>query len=235
MKNKVFILIISLVLGLVLAFQYQVVKETAGGIVISQKVTELTNEIKNAKLEKAQLISDLSELENKVKEYENNAAEESIYVKTLSQELDKYKTMAGYTNIKGPGVIITLDNPATENQYSEYSTNLIYNYEYILLIISNLNAAGAEAISINGQRHTNYTEIVPVGTHININGISILPPLEIKAIGNKQTLESVLNFKGGVIWEMKNLNYQVNIQVLDSIEIQRQIKTFEFKYAQPYE
>lgn len=218
-----------------LAFQYQVAEDTAGGIVISQKVNELTNEIKNAKEEKNQLIIDLSVLEKRIKEYENNAAEENIYVKTLSQELDKYKSMAGFTNLKGAGVIITLDNPSPENQYSDYATNLIYNYEYILLIISNLNAAGAEAISINGQRHTNYTEIVPVGTHININGISIIPPIEIKAIGNKQTLESVLNFKGGVIWEMKNLNYQVNVQVLDSLDIQRQIKPFEFKYAQPYQ
>ncbi|KUK72105.1 MAG: Division initiation protein, partial [Clostridiales bacterium 38_11] len=60
------------------------------------------------------------------------------------------------------------------------------------------------------------------------------PPIEIKAIGNTQTLESVLNFKGGTVWEMKNLNYQVDISILDEIEIQRQIKLIEFRYAQPY-
>ena len=234
MKNRIFIMLISVFLGLVLALQFQLVRDTAGGIVFSQKINQLTSEIKNANEEKAQLIKDLDELEARLREYENSAAEESIYIKSLRDELNKYRIMAGFTDVKGPGVIVTLDNPPGENQFSEFSNNLVYNYEYILLVISNLNAAGAEAISINGQRHTNYTEIVPVGTYLNINGISVLPPIEIKAIGNTQTLESVLNFKGGAVWEMKNLNYQVEINVLNEIEIQRQIRVFEFRYAQPY-
>lgn len=234
MKNRIFIMIISIVLGLVLALQFQLVRDTAGGIVFSQKINQLTSEIKNANEEKDQLIKDLDELEARLSEYENSAAEESIYIKSLRDELNKFRMMAGFTDVKGPGVIVMLDNPPTENQFTEFSNNLVYNYEYILLVISNLNAAGAEAISINGQRHTNYTEIVPVGTYLNINGVSVLPPIEIKAIGNTQTLESVLNFKGGAVWEMKNLNYQVEVSVLNEIEIQRQIKVFEFRYAQPY-
>lgn len=234
MKNKIFIMLISIFLGLVLALQFQLVRDTAGGIVFSQRINQLTSEIKNANEEKNQLIKDLDELEDRLREYENNAAEESIYIKSLRDELNKYRIMAGFTDVKGPGVIVTLDNPPVENQLTEFSNNLVYNYEYILLVISNLNAAGAEAISINGQRHTNYTEIVPVGTYLNINGVSVLPPIEIKAIGNTQTLESVLNFKGGAVWEMKNLNYQVEVTVLNEIEIQRQIRVFEFRYAQPY-
>ncbi|HAE43345.1 MAG TPA: division initiation protein [Clostridiales bacterium] len=227
-------MLISIFLGLVLALQFQLVRDTAGGIVFSQRINQLTSEIKNANEEKNQLIKDLDELEDRLREYENNAAEESIYIKSLRDELNKYRIMAGFTDVKGPGVIVTLDNPPVENQLTEFSNNLVYNYEYILLVISNLNAAGAEAISINGQRHTNYTEIVPVGTYLNINGVSVLPPIEIKAIGNTQTLESVLNFKGGAVWEMKNLNYQVEVTVLNEIEIQRQIRVFEFRYAQPY-
>ena len=142
--------------------------------------------------------------------------------------------MAGYSDVSGPGVVITLDNPPEDIAFSEFNSNLIYNYEYILLVISNLNSAGAEAISVNGQRYTNYTELVPVGNSLNINGISVLPPIEIKAIGNKQTLESVLNFKGGVIWELRNLNFKVLIEVKDDIDIERQIKKFEFKYARPF-
>lgn len=234
MKNRIFIMLISIVLGLVLALQFQLVRDTAGGIVFSQKINQLTSEIKNANEEKTQLIKDLDELEARLSEYENSAAEESIYIKSLRDELNKFRMMSGFTDVKGPGVIVMLDNPPTENQFTEFSNNLVYNYEYILLVISNLNAAGAEAISINGQRHTNYTEIVPVGTYLNINGVSVLPPIEIKAIGNTQTLESVLNFKGGAVWEMKNLNYQVEVSVLNEIEIQRQIKVFEFRYAQPY-
>lgn len=235
MRNKIFIVILSITLGIILAFQYQVVKDTAGGIVFSQKVNELNSELKKTNEEKKQLLIDLSELEKKINDYENNAAEESVYVKNLSEELNKFKSMAGYTDLKGPGVVISIDNPIQDGQYTDYKNNLIYNYEYLLLILSNLNAAGAEAISINGQRYTNYTEIVPVGTHLNVNGVAVIPPIEIKAIGNKQTLESVLSFKGGVVWEMRNLNYQIDVKILEEVDIQRQIKIFEFKYAQPFD
>ena len=59
-------------------------------------------------------------------------------------------------------------------------------------MISVLNAADAEAISINDQRYTSHTEIVRAGNHIEINGVSTNSPIIIKAIGNADTLESAL-------------------------------------------
>lgn len=234
-KNNIILFIVSIALGFIIILQYQTAKNTVGNFLPSQKVQEISAELKKANEEKNLLLENLSELESKLKEYEQNASKENVFVKKLAEDLEKYTLMAGHSDVKGTGIVVTIDDPPLDVQIGDYTSNLIYNYEYLLLIISNLNAAGAEAIAINDQRYTTYTEIMPVGTHININGVSFMPPFEIKAIGNKQTLEAVLDFKGGVVWDMKRLGYQVDIQVKDEIIINRHMKPKDFKYAEPYE
>lgn len=233
MYKKIFLTVVSIILGLVFALQYQVVKNESGEIITTKKASELAYELRQVEEEKEKLLLELKEIEEELREYEESASLESSYIKNLNEELNKFKLMAGIIDVEGEGIILTIDNPSVETQYDDYTNNLIYNYEYLLLIISNLNAAGAEAISINGQRYTNYTEIVPVGSHLNINGVSFVPPFEIKVIGNTQTLQSVINFKGGVVWEMEKLNYKIDIELKDKIEIERYMKPINFRYAEP--
>ncbi len=233
MYKKIFLTVISIILGLVFALQYQTVKNESGEIITTKKASELAYELRQVEEEKEKLLLELDEIEDKLREYEESTSIENSYIKNLIEELNKYKLMAGIIDVEGEGIILTIDNPSADTQFNDQTNNLIYNYEYLLLIISNLNAAGAEAISINGQRYTSYTEIVPVGSHLNINGVSFVPPFEIKVIGNRQTLQSVINFKGGVVWEMQNLNYKIDIELKDNIKIERYMKPINFKYAEP--
>jgi len=233
MYKKIFLTTLSIILGLIFALQYQVVKSESGEIITTKKASELAYELRQVENERENLLLELEEIENELKQYEESASMENDYIKNLNDELNKYKLMAGIVDVEGEGIILNIDNPSTEAQFDDYTNNIIYNYEYLLLIVSNLNAAGAEAISINGQRYTNYTEIVPVGSHLNINGVSFVPPFEIKAIGNKQTLQSVINFKGGVVWEMQKLNYKIDIELQDNLKIERYMKPIDFKYAEP--
>ena len=85
----------------------------------------------------------------------------------LKEELKVQKIISGYYDVKGPGTIITID--AEPDKY----LSLASSHQYILALISYLNNAGVEAISINGQRYINYTEIVPVLDHINLSLIHI--------------------------------------------------------------
>ena len=81
----------------------------------------------------------------------------------------------------------------------------------ILQTISVLNAAEAEAISINDQRYTAFTEIEKAGNHIEINGVSIGAPIIIKAIGDPETLESALAIKRGIVWTLEYYDYNVHL------------------------
>ena len=89
MKNKIMIIFLSIILGIVLSFQYRVVESNVGSKIITQKTSELYNELKIVNEERNQLLSDLNDLEEKIKEYQNRAAEERTYIKNHSKKNQK--------------------------------------------------------------------------------------------------------------------------------------------------
>ncbi|KPU28318.1 division initiation protein [Caloranaerobacter sp. TR13] len=235
LKSKIAFALVCLILGIIIAIQFKTVNETVGnGILPTKSAQQLALELKKLKDEKEKLLEELNSLESKVKQYEKNAAEENVYIKNLMKELQKYRMFGGYEPVKGPGIIVVVNDPPIEVQFGDDTSIIVNNYDFLLEIISNLNAAGAEAISVNEQRYTGFTEIVPAGNHLEINGVSYGPPFIIKAIGEPKILESALRLKGGVVWYMENLfNLDVQIKEEKNIEIPRYTRLNEFKYAKP--
>ena len=88
-------------------------------------------------------------------------------------------------------------------------------------LVNELNAAGAEAISINGQRIISSTAIRCVGPVIQVNGIKVAAPFSIKAIGNAKYLESALNIKGGLVDSFEVYGIKIKISTEDSITISK--------------
>lgn len=225
--QKIMLFGISLVLGIMIVTQIQTTNGILGSTSIQGKSSGLNDELTKLTFEKNELRSELKELreEAKVKEDEFNAKEEEI--KELSEELKKQKILSGYYDVKGPGTVITI------NAQPDSYVSIASSHQYILALISYLNNAGVEAISINGQRYTNYTEIVPVLDHININGVAMVLPLEIKAIGFSSTIEQSLKFVGGIVSQLEQVGYTVDIKSYPEIIINGLDGEKEFKYAKP--
>jgi len=58
-------------------------------------------------------------------------------------------------------------------------------------------------------------------------------PLEIKAIGNSATINSSLNFVGGIVTQFNGIGYIIETEDSDEIFIQRYEGEKQFKYAVP--
>lgn len=234
---NILLFFISSLLGLFLIFQYNTSKQISGNSYMSShKIAILNDKLEQLELQKQQLEEKLLSTEEKLKIYEDEYGDSEGILDSLYSELEKYKVMSCQYDVKGPGVIVTINDPAQSPGFNDPNLTIVNNYQYILSIISNLNSAGAEAISINGQRYTSYTEIVPVSNYLNINGMFFVPPIEIKAIGNSRTLESSLNFMGGVVEQMRNYyGFDIEIDKSDKIEINGILKDKEFQYAKPYD
>ncbi len=231
-KNSLSLLILSFFLGMLIIIEFKTVDKTTGGLVSSQKANQLSIELKSLTDRKKALEKDVQALDERIKEYKNSEAEKNVLVKNLKEDTKKYETLAGYYDMSGPGVVITMEKPQGETD----ETKLLYNYDSILTIINKLNAAGAEAISINGERYVLNTEIHLSGEKVIVNGNPIMTPFEIKCIGNSDILESALNMRFGIIYQLrKDWNLDVNVKKKDNIEISRYNKTIEFKYAKPVE
>lgn len=240
MKNKyinAIIFILSFALGLVIIIQYNSSSKILNdGVTSEQKISKLRDELQIVKNERDELYSKAFELNHKVREFEDINSENEEKYNELIEELDNYKIVSGVYDVKGPGIVITINDPEQSSMMGFENSNIVSNYTYILAIISNLNSAGAEAISVNEQRYTSYTEIVPVGSNfLNINGKHVVSPIQIKAIGDKRSLDSTVNFVGGVIDQMKMYGYEIDVVQSDDINITGLTNNKVFKYAEPYE
>lgn len=127
------------------------------------------------------------------------------YIDTIA----KLELRLGYRKARGSGVEVII---IEDNLYPNMSI-LAENTDILHDIISYLNVADAEAIEINGERYTSRTEILKVGEHINVNGISVGSPIIIRAIGDPDKLAAALELKGGILFAIENyLGLEVTVQ-----------------------
>lgn len=232
-KDYIWIGIGCIILGVFIAFQMKFVQGTyLNGSTPTQKTTEILNELSAVKSEKEELLSEIETLEQQLEEIQGSAANESAVVKSITDELNRYKNFAGMTKVQGQGILISLDNPPEDSSYG-VDVNISYDYKLLLELINELNSAGAEAISINDQRMVNNTEVRLAGSQINVNLIPLTPPFTIKAIGNSDTLEGAMNQRFGIVSTIRDMGYYIEVKKVDNLELPAFNGSIKFNYASP--
>lgn len=214
---------VALTLGLVCCFltigiciQLKTIATTSS---VSGSSTEnkLRNEVFKWRDKYESIYKELEEAEKTLEIERKKSAENSTESATLEKELLNAKILLGQTEVKGKGVVITLDdNKAVSNMSSlAIDPNVLLVHDGDLIqVVSILKNAGAEAISINDQRVVNTTAITCDGYVVRINGEKVGAPYEIKAIGSPEYLKGSLEVSGymetmindGVIVDIKKSN-----------------------------
>src|SRR5690606_11912328 len=101
-KNTM-VLIAALFLGLTLTIQFKSSQEQVG-IVTSETVPQLENELHNLSSEIEGLRQQLTDLRNRVREYERAMDAQGGLNEVLEQQLAQAKVLAGLAEVKGPGI-----------------------------------------------------------------------------------------------------------------------------------
>lgn len=238
-KNRggiVVIGVLALIIGLVIAVQINTTQGSdVGGLITSAQVESLKAELRAVKTEKEAIYQELRTMEDRMAEIEADKTSDDAFLQSLSADLEKYKLYSGMLDVKGPGLIITLDDPVPteENPGDGYSV-IMLRYDLLLELVNKLKEAGAEAISINGNRITATTEITYANTNVNINGKATAPPYTVAAIGDPDTMESAITIRYGIIDGMRTTySLQVNIVKQEEITITRYTGAINFRYATP--
>lgn len=98
----------------------------------------------------------------------------------------------------GPGIIITVDNSARDND-----RGLVTDTD-LQLLVNGLWYAGAEAISINGNRLGTLSPIRKAGEAITVNFVSLTAPYTISVLGDTESLTDRLAVNaGGRYWAQR--------------------------------
>lgn len=135
----------------------------------------------------------------------------------LNEILLRRKMQAGYQKLQGKGVIIELMDSEEEAGDGENPNNLLIHDQDILILLNDLKVAGAEALSVNGQRIVARSEIKCSGATITINGTTYGQPFIIKAIGDPKQLEAAV---------LSPDSYDDILQQLYHIRLKTEIKDF---------
>lgn len=224
---------VCFILGMLLVAQFRSVQISGGNATSFQRAQELSTQLKTITEERDMYKKELLELRNRINEYENSASEVSGITDAMKKELEKVRMNAGLLAGAGQGVVITLDDSNLPRQPGEDPNLFLIHDEDLLKVINELFAAGAEAVSVNGQRIITNSEIRCVGPTIIVNSIKLAPPFIIQAVGDPEILETSLKMRGGVIESLQVFGIQVGIKKQDKIDMPAYTGPIQFNYLKP--
>jgi len=147
---------------------------------------------------------------------------------------DDTKMIAGTVAVHGPGIIVVLkDSPLrTPSETQEVVNDHIVHDDDIRGVVNDLFVAGAEAISVNGQRLMATSSIRCVGPVVLVNSTQVAPPFIIKAIGKPETLEGALKLPMGVADALFLLD-MIEVTKEPDIVVPAYTGSTRFNFAQP--
>lgn len=149
----------------------------------------------------------------------------------VPKTFDELKIFSCTVPLEGEGIIIKMDDSAKPTVSNENQNLYVIHDDDILRVINELRAAGAEAISINGQRLTATSEIRCAGPTLSVNNVRSASPFEISAIGDKKNLENAIKMRGGVAETLKVWGIKLEINVSDKIYIPPYTGATNYVYA----
>ena len=202
------------VLGTALAVQFRTAQGLTKRSSVSYQMEALQQQLDAEKQDGAALEEQIAQNEKKSQKYLQTMV--AVRDFDLEKEWEQARVKAGLTDVSGAGVILTV-NDATVVINKQLSLSLVHDID-LVKILNELRKAGAEALSINGERIMAVTAEVCMGPTIRINGRRYLAPFEIKAIGDVNTLYDSISVSS-IVKNMKTSNITFSMQKQPNIII----------------
>lgn len=219
-QGKVAIALVCMILGFMISVQFKTTQDIKV-IPQLQRAEELQLRLTQTEKERDDLKEELQ------------AVREKLGGEAGSKQLDAIQMSAGLYAVAGPGVVVTIDDSKRQSKAGENPNLYLIHDDDMLKVINELWAAGAEAMSINGQRLIDRSEIRCAGPTLSVNNVRYSPPYEITAIGDPKNLENALRMRGGVVETLQFWGIQLSIKTVEQVEIPAYKGPLKYEFAQP--
>lgn len=147
----------------------------------TRDIWELRQDLKREQQLQQQLLLEIRRNDDQIANYEQTRSidEEAMLQKTVAE----LKEEAGLTEIKGPGLVLTIEPFYPENYVGPITHTV--SPELLKRLINELNMYGAKEIAIANARITNTTAIRDVNGVTKVGNVKIASlPIEVKIISN---------------------------------------------------
>ncbi len=224
--------IASLILGIAISLQFRSTRSAipqSGG-----SRTDLLAELKLVEGERNRLSSEVAELREKLSSQSSSASGGE----KMTKELEAARLQAGLTPLKGPGIVVRLsDSPRTPGP-EEVPYDFIVHDIDLSVLVNELWASGAEAVTVNDNRIVGRSSIRCVGPTVLVNTNRVASPFIVKAIGDVDHLEGGLKMPGGFLDSMSRLTGnggEVVISRMREVQVPAYQGSLIYRYAAPSE
>lgn len=223
--------LLVLTLALLLMLQYKVFQQSDKYVGLSDIAAlqrDLEKEVAQVAVLKEQVALQKEQVESIIS---GNDVEqiEDLLLETKSN----LETISGLTNVTGEGIIVIVTDGDRELLANENPNNLMVHDVDIRNIVDDLRSAGAEAISINGQRIIfGQTKIYCTGPTVKINEDVFSQPFIIQAIGDRYHMEAAVNAPGRYGYTLRQWGIFVEVNTSVNIEIPAYTGSRRLLYAE---
>lgn len=195
---------LSVLLGVMLALAIQTTSRIKFLGLPSNRFGVSAATLSRYKDQNEKLQGEISELRDRVNEFRLSSTDGTRASDLLRQQLADYEATLGLAPVKGPGLAITLRHSPVMRLPGTDPSDYLANHEDVNGLVSELWAAGAEAVAIGGegsapQRFVIATTVLPDGEGVLVNGRPVKAPFRILVIGNPKELRAAVRMPEGIV------------------------------------
>ena len=159
-KARISIAVVCGILAFAITWQFKSVKLNQGqGTISGLRSAELQTLYQKEKEKNESLLNDYLRVTNDLEKYRSAANDINATTKIIKQQLDNAEILSGMKDVSGEGVVVKMSDSKVASSNDMQDNLYILHDSDILLVVNELRDAGAEAISINGERLTALSEI----------------------------------------------------------------------------
>jgi uncharacterized protein YlxW (UPF0749 family) len=233
-ETSIFVFIASIIIGLLISLNISFKESSARVVLSADQYQEALNSRSKLYKEIGRLKEEYYENEEKLLKYKSGSTSISKILQELTEEMNKNNLVLGNKDIVGEGLKFTINDASMEfenfieDQFTKW-LKIVHNTD-IMVIINELRNAGAEAISINGQRVISSSEVYCSGPFLRVNGVQLSAPFYINVIGNKEVIKNYMMNENGYLKTLMYRGIQVQVQISEDVKIPAYVGNINYKY-----
>ncbi|MBX7434631.1 DUF881 domain-containing protein [Mycobacterium sp. Y57] len=230
-SQRVFgVLAVLLCLLLGVAIATQVRQTDSGDALDSARPADLLVLLDSLQQREAALNTEVADLQQTLAQLQASGSSDQAAIENARARLAALSIMIGTVPATGPGVTLTIQDPATG-----------VAAETMLDVVNELRAAGAEAMEIRGRNDGRQvavrvgvdTWIVGAPGGLTVDSTTLSPAYSVLAIGDPPTLAAAMNIPGGAMDSIERVGGTMVIEQSDRVDVTALRQPKPRQYAQP--
>jgi uncharacterized protein YlxW (UPF0749 family) len=174
------------------------------------------------------------ELRRQIQEVEQRGQGSAALVRELNDRLRQARIAGGLLALQGTGIVFQLEDSVQAVKPDASEADYLVTARDIRTLVEELWLAGAEAVSVNGERIAQSTAIIDIGGSVLVNSAFIAPPYQISAIGPEDMYERVSASQGFVAFVVARADaFGIRLSFLesDAVDVPAFAGTISLRYG----